>query len=449
MNTTPLISVCINCYNAESTIAATLRSVLTQTYTNLQVIVVDDCSTDGTWDYLQTITDPRVECHRLAQNGHISNANNEALRHVRGELVAHLDADDVWYPDKLARQLAFLQEHEEYGACFTLAEMVDENGTPVEDHRFRAENRSQAALLHHFLTVGNYLCHSSMLARREVIDRVGEHDVTLLYFHDFDYWIRMTMVCGIYILPDKLLDYRLSTSSNSAMTKEKQMVHIYEFSRIIYQTVVGCPDALFLEAFADRLRLREHTHTHEQVELEKAFLLCELLIYHPRNRALGLRRLCELLADPLYVAVAADSFGFTVHDLYTLEQTTVYHDPLLADHAANLENALQSTQEAYRILEQHAAALTADRDRLQEHSAILLSECTALTADRDRWQAHANTVTADCDGLREHIQLLAAQLGQQEARAVNAEQHIALMQGSISWKLTKPLRAIKKLFRRH
>ncbi len=427
MNTTPLISVCINCYNAEATIQATMDSVLAQTYPRLQVIVVDDCSNDGTWDYLCSLTDERIERYRLAQNGHISNANNEALRHVRGDFVAHLDADDVWYPDKLERQLAFLQEHEEYGACFTLAEMADENDNPVEDHRFCAENRDSAALLYHFLTVGNYLCHSSMLARREVIERIGEHDVTLLYFHDFDYWIRMAMVCEICILPDKLLRYRLSTSSNSAMTEAKRMVHIYEFSRITYQSVVSCPDALFLKAFADRLRLQEHGHTHEQVELEKAFLLCELLIYHPRNRALGLRRLCELLADPLYVAVAADSFGFTVHDLYALEQTAVYHDPLLADHAANLESTLQSIQEAYRTLEQHTAALTADRDRLRKH---------------------AEAVTADCDSLREHIQLLTAQLTQQEARAVNAEQHIAFMQGSISWKLTKPLRAIKRLFRR-
>lgn len=439
MNTRPLISVCINCYNAKDTIAATIRSVLEQTYTNLQVIVVDDCSTDGTWDYLQTITDPRVECHRLAQNGHISNANNEALRRVRGDFVAHLDADDVWYPDKLERQLTFLQEHEEYGACFTLAEMVDEQGNPVEDHRFRAENRNRAELLHHFLTVGNYLCHSSMLARREIIDQVGEHDVTLLYFHDFDYWIRMAMICEIYILPDKLLDYRLSANSNSAMTEQKMTVHIYESARIAYQSVRQCPDELFLEAFADRLRL-QGAHTPEQTELEKAFILADLIVCLPQNRAMELRRLSELLSDERYAAVAKRDFGFTVHDLYKLEENIVFHNAVthqaLVDHAAQLENNHQSLHDAYQTLMQHADALMADRDRLQTHA-------DAVTADRDRLQAHADAVTADRDDLRRRFTDLAAQLSQQEARAVSAEQHIALMQGSISWKLTKPLRAIR------
>jgi len=233
VNTSPLISVCINCYNAEDTIEATLHSVLTQTYPNLQVIVVDDCSTDGTWAVLQRITDDRVECVRLAENRHISNANNEALRRVRGEFVAHLDADDRWVPDKLEKQLAFLQEHAEYGACFSLAYMVDEQDSPVEDTRFRAENREQTALLHYLLTVGNFLCHSSMLARREIIDRVGEHNVTLLYFHDYDYWIRMAMLCNLFVLPEQLLYYRLSTGSNSAMTAQKHTVHVCEFARII------------------------------------------------------------------------------------------------------------------------------------------------------------------------------------------------------------------------
>ncbi len=436
MTKTPLVSVCINCYNAEHTLLPTLQSVLSQTYPNLQVIVVDDCSTDGTWDILQSIDDSRIECVRLAENGHISNANNEALRRVRGDFVAHLDADDRWVPDKIEKQLAFLQEHPEYGACFSVAEMVDEHDNPVEDHRFRAENRDQAALLRHFLTVGNYLCHSSMFARREIIDRVGEHDLTLLYLHDFDYWIRMGLLCDIYISPEKLVYYRLSTESNSAMLSQKLQAHYFETAQIAYRIVRECPDDLFAKAFADRLRLKGE-HTPQQMELEKAFLLTELIPCLPQNPAIGLRRLHELMSDKQYADIARHDFGFTIHDLYKLAQTAVYHDALthraLADRAMGLEESLRSLQTDYQTLMQHADALSADRDRIKD---LLDSTCR-----------YADSVTDDRNNLRAHIQLLAAQNAQQSARADLAEQRLALAHGSLSWKITKPLRAFRSIQR--
>ena len=437
MTATPLVSVCINCYNAEETILTTVRSVLDQTYQNLQIIVVDDCSTDGTWDLLQSLCDDRLECVRLAENGHISNANNETLRRVRGEFVAHLDADDRWFPDKIEKQLRFLQEHPQYGACFSLAEMVDEHDNPVEDYRYRAENRDQAALLRHFLTVGNYLNHCSMFARREIIDRVGEHDITLLYLHDFDYWIRMAMIGEIYILPEKLLYCRLSSKSNSAMSQDKLAAHYFETAQIAYRTVRECPNSLFAEAFADRLRLKGE-HTPEQMELEKAFLLTTLIPCLPQNPALGLRRLHELMCDKRYAEIAKRDFGFSVHDLYALAKTAVYHDAsahqTLTDRIADLEKSLHSLQTDHQTLIQHAQALSADRDRVQ---ALLDSTCR-----------YADSVTDDRNDLRAHIQELAAKNAEQEARADLAEQRLALAHGSLSWKITKPLRVVKRLFRR-
>lgn len=426
MTKTPLVSVCINCYNAEHTLLPTLQSVLSQTYPNLQVIVVDDCSTDGTWDILQRIDDPRIECVRLAENGHISNANNEALRRVRGEFVAHLDADDRWVPDKIEKQLAFLQEHPEYGACFSVAEMVDEHDNPVEDHRFRAENRDRAALLRHFLTVGNYLCHSSMFARREIIDRVGEHDLTLLYFHDFDYWIRMGLICDIYISPEKLVYYRLSTESNSAMQVQKQNGHIYEFAQVAYQTVVSCPDALFLDAFSDRLRLAGE-HTPEQTALEKAFLLSDLLIYLPQNPSLGLRRLCELMNDRTYADIARRDFGFTVRDLYRLQGTPVYHD----------ETAARTARDTATHLQNQLAAATAENGWYKEHTAQLEEE-------RDRIVAHASFLQSEYHRLNELNAALDARAVRAEAAHAQAAHQLAQIYNSRVWKLTKPIRLLQR-----
>ncbi len=478
MTQSPLVSVCINCYNAAATIEATLRSVLAQTYTNLQVIVVDDCSTDGTWEIVQQCRDDRLECYRLEENGHISNANNETFRYARGTYIAHLDADDTWFPDKLEKQVAFLEEHPQYGACFATAVMVDEQGALVNDRRFRAENRTREELLYHFLTAGNYLCYSSMLARREVIEQVGEHDRTLLYFHDFDYWIRMAMCCEIFILPENLVTYRLSTGSNSAMTAEKQQAHVNEFARIAYHAVVNCPDALFLKAFASRLRLKNVTHTHEQTALEKAFLLSELIVYLPHNPALGLRRLCELLSDKTYLQIARRDFGFTVKDLYKLSENAVYYDTAFVSQLNNRMQTLTAENDAFRQhignieadrerirqhaenlevdrerVRQHARDVEADRERIRQHAENLevdrervRQHARDVEADRERIRRHAEDIEADRERIRQHAEDIEADRERIRQHADRLEQQLEMMTNSFSWKLTKPLRFIKRLF---
>ncbi|MBQ3094327.1 MAG: glycosyltransferase [Clostridia bacterium] len=388
MDRQPLVSVCINCYNAENTIADTVASVLAQTYSHLQVIVVDDCSTDASWSILQGFRDPRLELVRLPENEHIAGANNEALRRVRGDYVAHLDADDTWMPTKIEKQLAFMQAHPEYGACFTLAEMVDEHGNRVDDHRYRAENRPSHELFCHLVTHGNYLCHCAMFARKSVIDAVGEHDRTLLYYHDFDYWIRMSTVCEIYILAEELVRCRLSSTSNSHFTPEKENAHTNEWAHLVYHAVTACPDDIFLKAFAHRLR-RTGDHTAEQTALEKAFVLLDLFAHRRQNRAMGLRRLHELMRDPVYVQTAKRDFGFTVHDLYALNQSAVYHDEAAAQEAGQVPHA----------------DVRAQLDEARAQNAALTAELHAALA------AH---------------EAAAAQL-----------QHIA---ASKSWKLTAPLR---------
>ncbi|MBQ9414451.1 MAG: glycosyltransferase [Clostridia bacterium] len=416
MRERPLISVCINCYNAEATIEATVRSVCAQTYENLQIIVVDDCSTDRSLEIIRTIEDERIEVYPLPKNGHIANANNECLRHVRGEFVAHVDADDQWLPDKLEKQWQFLNEHSEYGACFTTAEMVDEEGNPVDDERYRLLNLPQPVMLRQLLRGGNYLCHSALLARREVMDAVGQHDRSLLYFHDYDYWVRMVTHCPVYILPEKQTIVRLSSTSNSHMSEAKQQAHVNEFAQIAYRSIVSCPDDLFLQAFADELR-RPGDHTPEQTAWEKAFVLLNMIVYLPGNRALGLRRMAELFAEEGYARVAEEDFGFTPRDFYALSASFVYDDERVRDRLATAETAVVQ-------LEGRQEELTAETARLTEAAASLTAEKNALAA--------ANAI-------------LTQQLASASAAHENAAAQLRLIAGSKSWRLTAPLRALSRM----
>lgn len=421
MNERPLVSVCINCYNAAKTIRRTVESVLSQTYTALQVIVVDDCSTDDTLAVLHSFDDARLEIVPLPQNGHISHANNEALARVRGEYVAHLDADDVWYPDKIEKQLVFLQTHPDYDACFALADMIDENGNLLDDQRYRAENGSRAEIFYRLVTSGNYLCHCAMFAKKELIDRTGQHDLSLLYFHDYDYWLRMVEQGPIYILPDKLLACYLSAESNSHMSEEKMQAHINELARVTYNTVTRCDDAFFRETFMSRLRRPDLPPTPERTALEKAFLLLELFIYHPQNRALGLQYLAQLLCNERMVAVARRDFDFTLRDFYALSGSPVYHDAVAHDrHLAHI-----------RHLENLYAEMHGQFCHSQAENAALREQLDVQ-----------NTRIQQLVAVQSENAVLHGELAKALAAHEDAARQVHQMATSKSWKLTAPLRLL-------
>lgn len=115
----PLVSVIIPVYNAEQTICETLDSVFSQSYQELQVIIADDASTDGSVKRIKSYHDSGLELIQLSKNGQVSAARNLALSRVKGDYIAFLDSDDVWDSTKIEKQVSFLEENPSFGACFT------------------------------------------------------------------------------------------------------------------------------------------------------------------------------------------------------------------------------------------------------------------------------------------------------------------------------------------
>ena len=128
----PLVSVIMPAYNAERHIAESIASVQSQTLGDWELLVSDDCSTDGTRAIVGEIAreDPRVRLLPLRENSGAAAARNNSLAHARGRYVAYLDADDLWYPEKLERQLAFMEAR---GAAFSCCsyEVIGEDGEPL------------------------------------------------------------------------------------------------------------------------------------------------------------------------------------------------------------------------------------------------------------------------------------------------------------------------------
>ena len=114
MKETPQIDIIIPTYNREKTIERAVRSVLGQTYDNIKVIIVDDGSTDGTEQIINSIEDSRIRYYKLKKNGGAGYARNEGVNLASAEFIAFHDSDDAWRPDKLEKQMAYWNNHPEF-----------------------------------------------------------------------------------------------------------------------------------------------------------------------------------------------------------------------------------------------------------------------------------------------------------------------------------------------
>lgn len=125
-----LVSIITPVYNSEKYIGETIKSVLSQTYDNWEMLIADDCSKDNTAEVIKEFTDPRIKYFKLEKNSGAAVARNKALEKAQGKYIAFLDADDMWKPNKLERQLNFMIENK-VGFSFTGYEILRENGNKV------------------------------------------------------------------------------------------------------------------------------------------------------------------------------------------------------------------------------------------------------------------------------------------------------------------------------
>ena len=125
-----LVSVIMPCYNAAAYIGASIESVQAQTYTNWELLIVDDCSTDDSLAVVARYDDPRIRVLKNEKNSGAAVSRNYALREAKGKWIAFLDSDDLWEKEKLEKQIAFMVENE-YHFSYTKYSHIDEFSTPL------------------------------------------------------------------------------------------------------------------------------------------------------------------------------------------------------------------------------------------------------------------------------------------------------------------------------
>ena len=205
----PRVSVVIPTYNRAALLIEAVESALAQTFGDLEVIVADDGSTDGSAERVEELGDVRIQVLRLDHSGTPAVARNAALSRSRGELAAFLDSDDVWFPEKLARQVAVLDRSPDVGLVCSNASVIDEDGNEISDRYLPPDEGASGDVLEKLLDV-NFVVNSSAVARRELVQRAGglSEDPRLRAVEDYDLWLRLAATGKVVYLAESLAGYR-------------------------------------------------------------------------------------------------------------------------------------------------------------------------------------------------------------------------------------------------
>lgn len=367
----PLVSIVMVNYNHDDFLQEAISSVLEQTYQNWELILVDDGSTDRSGDIIRSFQDPRIKPVYLEKNRHICVATNTGFSRVGGAYVARLDSDDVWRPDKLEHQVAYMEAHPDIGLCFTRLEIIgpDSKVVPREDlpdlyNLYDNRQESREAWLRFFFFYGNSLIQSSLLMRREVLDHLGDFNLAYVQAHDFDYFVRAAKYYEFGFLEEPLLKYRRNTEQNSAVNPENDLRFFNEHMSIRRHFFDDFSDELFVGTFRECF-VNKEASSHEELLCEQAFLLMETVGFDRINPVLGLEKMETLLNDPKIRETLEIKYGFTPKSFYQETKKNLYYTYELHQKLRELEWKVQDLTEKTKHQQDHIDLLMAVKDQQQ------------------------------------------------------------------------------------
>jgi len=317
----PKVSVIITCYNHADFIGAAIQSVLDQTFTDFEVIVADDNSTDGSQAVIKQFSDPRLRVILRDKNLGMCRNFNEAYPEARGEYIAHLGSDDMFLPTKLAEQVAVLDAMPGVGVVFTHIELIGKDGQPYRRHPirhfkhfFNQPNRTRQEWLKTLFSNNCLLAPSSMI-RRSAIERVGLYDERLLAYQDYDWWIRFCINgYDLHVIQKPLTLYRrlLRTKSLSAKTLE-----VYNRGRFEHRHILR--HYLSIKTMEEFRGIFKAHVTGSEDELIPYYLAQQALAMRMRtHREFALDILYALFAETPMIDRLNKEYGFTIRDYYRL-----------------------------------------------------------------------------------------------------------------------------------
>lgn len=215
MQNQPLVSVLMPVYNCENYILEAVESILQQTYFNFELLIIDDCSTDGTVDIIKSLNDDRIQLHVKLKNSGYTNSLNYGLQIANGKYIARMDGDDISLPKRFEKQVTYLEANDDVVVCGSALEIINKN-TVINFKEFNQDIKGK-------LLCGNHIAHPSVMMRKEVFVKNGlTYDIDKEPAEDFDLWVRMLKFGKLYNFKEVLLKYRVHEKQVSYERQKQQ-----------------------------------------------------------------------------------------------------------------------------------------------------------------------------------------------------------------------------------
>lgn len=349
----PKVTIFMSSYNHALYLRESIDSVLNQTFTDYELFIVDDASTDDSWSIIQEYADPRIR----AMRNEVNRNDKAVMRHVIAELAcgeyfAVHHSDNLWEPGKLQAQVEYLDTHPEIGAVFTKPHNIDENGNLITeigkpDHPlFDRPNRTRQEWLNHFFYHGNAFYHPSILIRRECYDVCGSYRDGFAQIPDLDMWVRLCLKYPIHVLPEKLIRYRVPAPDKyiSGNTPETRVRKMFEKLKML-------ENYLRITEWQELLAVFPNAAKYENPKgFDCAYVLARLALDAPdrvTTRLFGLNILFDILGDNERSRRVFDLYGFTHKEFIALSAA---NDIFSSERMVHLESKLKSPKHNFSSL---------------------------------------------------------------------------------------------------
>jgi len=290
----PIISVVMAVYNSEKYIREAVDSILNQTFRNFEFIIINDGSTDKTQEILESYNDPRIVLTHQKHMG-LTKSLNKGIALAKGKYIARQDADDISLPDRLEKQIEFLELHKDISLIGTAAKIIDIRGFYLKTIKYPTDHSSLRIAIKH----SNHFWHGSVMFRKQNFFELGGYQEILFTAQDYDLWLRFVEKFKVANLSDPLYKYRLNYLSLSFKKivyqrrmaifarelararkkgiKEKQIINVLESYLKLPLSVAEKREIIQIYNPWGRLLLRHN-------KKNQAFLLMnEIFEYHPSN----------------------------------------------------------------------------------------------------------------------------------------------------------------------
>lgn len=287
----PQISVLLPAYNAEKYLAESVQSILTQTYTDFELLLLDDGSTDRTPTIAADLakTDPRIRVITNPRNLGLSRTLNLGIAQSKADLIARMDADDISLPTRFAKQVEYLQTHHHIGVVGGNREFITADGNSTLQPTKCKPNPQLADLLRE-----NKLAHPTVMFRKSLVQQVGGYDTLFHHSQDYELWCRLAKITNLANLPDCLVKYRLHAESMGEKNLSTNWILLL-YIRLLHRGKIDPKDHTRLQAspanvqdfLAKKHPLEYHTELARLHKREKRH--AEALMHYRKLFALGKR----------------------------------------------------------------------------------------------------------------------------------------------------------------